>query len=136
MAFKAWDSIVDKEKRWPWFKTILRRRFAEYLRQSQKDHQTDQVELENLGYLSDSEAKIQNKDICRRIIEEIRQEKNKTKRDALVSFFIESRPLKDIAFASEVKVSTLTTWCNRFRSKIKDVISPESLPYSVKGGQK
>ncbi|NRA63114.1 MAG: hypothetical protein HRU19_01455 [Pseudobacteriovorax sp.] len=114
-AFRSWHTIADVTKRRAWFRTIVRRQYAIYVSGGVKLRELMDTFNEDAKVI-DPEQTYSGRERCLRIVQRISDVRDKMKRKALSQFFIEMKPLKEISQELGVKLSTLTTWCHRFRT--------------------
>lgn len=119
-AFRNFKQLRSPGAARSWLFVIGRRQVAKRLRDGKVDFETLDDDWQSVAEDQvDCAEIIDNQLACRRIIIGLTAVRPARKRQALVDFFIEEKSLQEISKKYRIRVSTLTTWCHRFRSECR-----------------
>jgi RNA polymerase sigma-70 factor, ECF subfamily len=124
-AFKSMDGLKEPKAAKAWLYTIARRQFIRYLETKRKNPKTTMLDeplhgtFEKSGQ-SPADQSLYAAFVCKTVLSQLEKIQEETRYLALTKFFVELEPLADISAALGVNISTLTTWCNRFRKELKE----------------
>jgi len=130
-AFKSLHTLQSANAAKAWLFTIGRRQFIRYLEQKRKQPAAT-ADTGALAFLENGSAAADDtvyaSYVCKTVSRRLEKVEDPVKRQALMMFFIELEPLADISAALGTNISTLTTWCNRFRSELKQELERANKP--------
>lgn len=135
-AMKGFHQLKDTDAALSWLLTIGRRVFFRSLRTKNKPGCANATAEAEIMIADDGIAPADEymhaSRLCREVLTAIRDIVDPVKKKAVTMFFLEEESLTNISSETGVKISTLTTWMNRFREKTKKTLNEFTLECEVK----
>ena len=127
-AHKCLHTLQEEDKALAWVFTIGRRQFFKWLNLHKKEW-GKRIESE-VEAVSDADQMqgLSHRSLVAQVMESLSALQNPVKREAIRLFYLEEWSLKEISESTNTKVSTLTTWMNRFREQIKGEVATPAEP--------
>ncbi|HYX33344.1 MAG TPA: RNA polymerase sigma factor [Oligoflexus sp.] len=117
-SYRCWDNLRCAKAARSWLFTIGRRQLARMIKKGRDlvlDSSDDEI-LTQAGYTpAQPEHELHAQRVCKIILRRLTQTESNTKRQALTAYFLEEKSFREIELDMKIKLSTLTTWCSRFR---------------------
>ncbi len=124
-AYRSFHTIKEPKAQKSWVMTIARRQIAKKIRSGILEDAFADLDMLPFGEDSNCERNLDAQRACRAILHRIVLMKPRAKQLAIAMFFLEERPLREISDLVETNISTLTTWCNRFRQDCRDLLESQ-----------
>ncbi|WP_176736871.1 RNA polymerase sigma factor [Oligoflexus tunisiensis] len=132
-SYRSWDSLQSEATAQAWLHTIARRQLARSIRKN-RHYILSEVEDAALSSTastpSNQESNLEAQRFCQIVLNQLALTRDDARRQALTAYYLEEKSFREIASESGINLSTLTTWCSRFRQEcLKKLPNPQQDSY-------